>query len=160
MEASSTISTAVLPLMATQYPPPPSSYTSKSSSTSSSRSASDRPAPASQLESDGLAVEQGLSRLTVSDTITAEKKKPMFSALGVIIRQANPRELGINVDLDQLRAIFERADQSDQHGYKDVEALGSLRGILDQMWWRGSELMSAVAKVLADGSRDRECLVL
>ena len=163
MEASSTtISTAVLPLIAMQSRPRPSSCapSSKSSSAASSRSASDTPASASQPESDDLAVEQGLSRLTVSDTITAEKEKPMFSALRAIVRQANPREVGINVDLDQLHAIFERADQSDQHGYKDIEALGSLRGILDQMWWHGSELMSAVAKVLADGSRDRESRAL
>ena len=72
------------------------------------------------------------------------------------MHQATLREAGINVDLDQLHASFERADQSDQHGYKDLEALGSVRGILDQMWWHGSELMSAAATVLADGSRDRE----
>lgn len=83
----------------------------------------------------------------------------MFSTLEAIFHQADLREVGINVDLDQLHAIFERADQSDQHGYKDVEALGSVRGILDQMWWHGSEAMSAAATVLADASRDRECHV-
>ena len=80
----------------------------------------------------------------------------MFSSLEAIFHQTDLQEAGVNADLDQLHAIFERADQSDRHGYKDVEALGRVRVILDQMWWRGSASLSAAATVLADGSRDRE----
>lgn len=158
MEGPSTISTGASPLVATHYPPSSSSDTPSSvaSSARASRSTSLAPASVSQGESDALSVEQSLSRLTVSDPITAEKIKPMFSALGQIVHQADLRDAGINVDLDQLHVIFDRADQSDQHGYKDTDALRSVRAILDQMWWRGSELMSAAATVLADGSRDRE----
>lgn len=158
MEGSNTISTGPSPLMAKHSPPPSSPYnpSSNNSSTASSRSTSSTAGLASQPGSDELAVEQHLNRLTVSDSNTAEINKPMFSTLEAIFHQADVREAGIDIDLNQLHAIFERADQSDQHGYKDVEALGSVRGILDQMWWRGCEALSAAATVLADGSRDCE----
>lgn len=160
MEGSNPISMGTSPPMAEHSLPLWSSYTpSNASSIASSRSTSPKAAPAIEPRSDDLAVEQHLNRLTLSDSITVETKKSMFSTLEAIFHQADLREAGINIDLDHLHAIFERADQSDQRGYKDVEALGSVRGILDQMWWHGSEAMSAAAIVLADGSRDRECHV-
>lgn len=159
MEGSNSISMGASPPMAEHSLPLWPSYTpsSKASSIASSRSTSPKAALASEPRSDDLAVEQHLNRLTLSDSITVEKNKSMFSALEAIFRQADLREAGIHVDLGLLHAIFERADQSDQSGYQDVEALRSVRGILDQMWWRGSEAMSTAATVLADGSRDREC---
>ena len=98
-------------------------------------------------------LEEALARLNVEE----DQQGQMFAALRNIFQTAQDRERSIDlshVGSDGLWTILQQADVSSQHDYRDLEALRAIRDVVDQMQWRDSQLLAAVAKILADASRD------
>ena len=133
--------------------PPLSTASSQFSDTISARSSSPvTPLPLPPDDS-SPSIEKALASLTVND----DEQERMFKSLEIIFRNAQDRERSL--DLRQYRsgslwALLERADESSQRGFRDIEALRDVRGLMDQMLWKDSQLTLAAARTLADASRD------
>ncbi|KAI9881301.1 MAG: hypothetical protein M1830_005588 [Pleopsidium flavum] len=138
--------------MATHHSCSSSSTTASSDSSSQLSSRDNSPAPTRPAIhcSGSLSIADSLK----DPKIPHEKQKRMFSTLEAIFQRAEEAEGGVGVG--ELQAVFEHADESSRAGYRDVEALSNVRGILNQMWWSDSEFIASAAEVLADGSRDPE----
>lgn len=151
MEHPVAISAPTSPIMATHhsYSSSPSTASSDTSSQLPSRNTSPAPAPPAVHCLGNSSIADSLRVLQLSH----EEQKRMFSSLEAVFQRAEEAEGGVGVG--ELQAVFKHADESSRAGYKDVEALRNVRGILDQMWWSDSEFMASAAEVLADGSRDR-----
>ena len=154
MDGTSLISDHGSPKAETRESNDPSSTTS---SHSPSPTSSD---PSGSLSTSILAQDTGLTSLEeVLARLTVKEDQPgrMFVALSNIFRAAQDRERSIDLSRfgsDGPWTLFQRADTSSQQGNRDLEALRAIKDITDQMRWRRSQLLVAVAKTLADASRD------
>ena len=132
---------------------PSSTISSHSPSPTSSDPSSSLSTSILPQDTELTSLEEVLARLTVKE----DQPGRMFVALSNIFRAAQDRERSIDLSRfgsDGPWTLFQRADTSSQHGYRDLEALRAIKDITDQMHWRGSQLLVAVAKALADASRD------
>ena len=123
----------------------------RSSDSSSPLSAS---APVPTEDTRSALLEGALARLTIEEE---DQQGRMFVALRNIFQTALDRERIIDLSHygpDGLWTLLQRADASSQLGYRDLEALRAITDVVDQMRWRGSQLLVAAAKTLADASRD------
>lgn len=83
----------------------------------------------------------------------------MFRALKNVIENSEAiTGAGNSFDLKELHASLEQADADARHGRRDTESLDSVKTILHQLWACNSGLLAQAAEILANGSRDRECL--
>ena len=82
----------------------------------------------------------------------------MFRTLVNIFRSVQQERLVelSNTGPQNVWIALQRADVASQHGIQDLEALRRIRNVLDQLLWNNSRFLTATAKALADGSRDRK----
>lgn len=153
MEDQSAISTSIPPVMATHHNSSSSSTTVSSDISSPLSSGKIPPPPVPPAIR--KPVTPSVTDLFKGLKLSQKEQEEMFSSLEAIFHRAEEVEGGVGVG--ELRAVFEHADESSRAGYKDVDALRNVRGILDQMWWSESTFVVSAAEVLANGSRDRMC---
>ena len=80
----------------------------------------------------------------------------MFRTLANIFRSVQQERLVelSNTGPENVWIALQRANVASQRGIQDLEALGRIRNVLDQLLWNNSRLLVPTAKALADGSRD------
>ena len=89
--------------------------------------------------------------------LTDKTPMPLFSMIGAVFQQVITQDALIDLGVNDWRARLEDAEKLSQNGRKDIEALRSIRIMLDHLW--SLELKDGlfqIASLLADGSRERE----
>jgi hypothetical protein len=96
-----------------------------------------------------------------TETLSLEEQEKMFRALSLVFENAeNAAEAGNAFDLKELHASLEQADADARRGRRDPESLQSVLEILNQLWVSDSEFLAQAAEVLANGSRERELVLI
>jgi hypothetical protein len=106
---------------------------------------------------DQASLEDSLESLSIE----AHASKGMFRSLASIF-QASQMHDG-SVDRTEpygsnIWAILRYADQLEAQGGRDISGLNAVRAVLDQMALTSSQLLLPAVKIIADASRDRECI--
>lgn len=96
-----------------------------------------------------------------SETLSLDEQEKMFRALSLVIENAeNAAEAGNAFDLKELHASLEQADADSRRGRRDAESLQSVLEMLNQLWASNSEFLVQAAEVMANGSRERELVLI
>ncbi|KAL8682115.1 MAG: hypothetical protein Q9186_001820 [Xanthomendoza sp. 1 TL-2023] len=77
----------------------------------------------------------------------------IFASLGVVIKHA-AEEHELDLDVRAILVILRQADEASRRGIRDVEALITVRNVLDQLPVSHSQDFVEAARILADASRD------
>ncbi|KAL8695741.1 MAG: hypothetical protein Q9224_003194 [Gallowayella concinna] len=77
----------------------------------------------------------------------------IFASLGVVIKHAAEQH-ELDLDVRAILVILRQADEASRRGIRDVEALVTVRNVLDQLLVSHSQDFVEAARMLADASRD------
>lgn len=105
----------------------------------------------SKTRTDRDTLADSLKELTITPKLPMAER--MFASLAVVFRHAH-EEGEIELGLAGWNSRLLRADELSRQGDRDIEILGWVHGILDQMLVSHSEDLIEAANILANGARD------
>jgi hypothetical protein len=135
-------------------PPVPLTPTSFLSSPDSSFVTQNATEPINAAQASDHSLDTAFEQLKLAD----KAPTPMFRMIGAAFQHATNQDESTDLGVDNWRAHLEHAERLSEGSQIDIQALRLIRSMLDHLWsHRHEDGLVAVANLLADWSREREC---